>query len=92
VGSAVARRFPEFEFVVHDLMERSESFRDMCEELIIAESVLSRIDSELSLQGAPIKADWQACLERLLAELEAALRAASSKSSRNEEPTMKIPN
>jgi hypothetical protein len=81
VGSAVARRFPEFEFAVHDLMERSEFFRDMCEELIEAESVLSRIDSEPSWQGEAVRADWQACLERLLAELEAELRSASSKSS-----------
>jgi hypothetical protein len=81
VAAAVARHFPEFEFAVHELMERSERFRDMCEELIEVDSVLSRIDSEPSPpQGEPIRADWQACLDRLLAEFEAELRAAGSKS------------
>lgn len=63
VASAVARRFPQFEFAIHELMERRESFRDMGEELLEAEDALSRVDNEPSELRAARTAEWQACIE-----------------------------
>lgn len=74
VASEVARRFPHFEFAAHELMERRESFRDMCEELLEAEMALSNVENEPKDVREARRAEWQACIARSLAELEEELR------------------
>jgi hypothetical protein len=78
VASAIARRFPHFEFAVHDLIDRKESFRDMCEELLEAEVALSNVDQEPPELRAARRAEWQAFIGRSLAELEEVLRTCSA--------------
>jgi hypothetical protein len=74
VASAIARRFPQFEFAVHELMDRNESFRDMSEELLEAEAALSGVDKEAPELREARRAEWRACIERSLSELEDELR------------------
>jgi hypothetical protein len=77
VASAVASRFPQFEFAIHELMDRRESFRDMGEELLEAELALSNVDNEPPDLREARTAEWQACIDRSLAELEEELRKYS---------------
>jgi hypothetical protein len=72
-ASAAVRRFPQFELAIHRLMERDESFRDMCEELAEAESALARVDMvPLALREAR-RAEWQELVDRLVGEVGAAV-------------------
>jgi hypothetical protein len=71
--SAALRRFPQFELAIRRLMARSEAFCDMCEELAEAELALSKVDRvPLALREAR-RAEWQDLIERLVAEVGAAL-------------------
>ena len=74
LASAVARRLPQHEFAIHELMERSECFRDMCEELLAAELALSQVDDVPLHQRVARRSEWQACVERSLREIEAEVR------------------
>ncbi|OWK20641.1 hypothetical protein AJ88_27695 [Mesorhizobium amorphae CCBAU 01583] len=74
LASAVARRLPQHEFAIHELMERRECFRDMCEELLAAEMALSRVADVPLLQREARRSEWQACVERSLGEIEAEVR------------------
>ena len=71
--SAVVRRFPQYEFAIHRLMERDESFRDMCEELAEAELALSRVDMIPPILREARRAEWQELVDRLVAEVGAAV-------------------
>ncbi|TIX44468.1 MAG: hypothetical protein E5V36_09780, partial [Mesorhizobium sp.] len=73
--SAAVRRFPQFELTIHRLMERSEGFLDMCEELAEAELALSRIDKIPPALREPRRAEWQELVERLIGEVGAVLQA-----------------
>ena len=55
-------------------MERSECFRDMCEELLAAELALSQVDDVPLHQRVARRSEWQACVERSLREIEAEVR------------------
>jgi hypothetical protein len=72
--AAALRRFPQYELTIHRLMLRAESFRDMCEELAEAELALERVDQVPSANREERKAEWQALVDRLVAEVEAELR------------------
>jgi hypothetical protein len=72
--SAATRRFPQAEFAIRKLMSRSEVFCDICEELAEAELALARVpEAPAALQEAR-KTEWQELVDRLVAELAAALR------------------
>ncbi|QKC83447.1 hypothetical protein EB232_19145 [Mesorhizobium sp. NZP2077] len=71
--SAAVRRFPRFELAIHRLMDRSESFRDMCEELADAEFALSRVDEVRLELREPRRVEWQELVDRLAGEVEAVL-------------------
>ncbi|CAN7715275.1 hypothetical protein LJR234_006194 [Mesorhizobium amorphae] len=86
--TAATRRFPQFELAIRRLMDRSESFRDMCEELADAEFALSRVDEITpELRGAR-RAEWQELVDRLVGEVGAALlnTDATGKSGSNRRP------
>lgn len=71
--SAALRRYPQFELAIRRLMARSEAFCDMCEELAEAELALSRVDGVPSGVREARRAEWKELIDRLVAEVEAAL-------------------
>lgn len=71
--SAALRRFPQFEFKICWLMARNEAFRDMCDELAEAELALSMIDRVAPALRQARRAEWQELVDRLVAEVGAAL-------------------
>jgi hypothetical protein len=77
--SAAVRRFPRFELAIHRLMDRSESFRDMCEELADAEFALSRVDEVPLELREPRRVEWQELVDRLAGEVEAALNTDTAR-------------
>jgi hypothetical protein len=68
------RRFPQFELAIHRLMDRSVTFREMCEELAEAELALARVDTVPSTLREARRAEWQELVDRLVAEVAAALQ------------------
>jgi len=54
-------------------MDRSESFRDICEELADAEYALSKVDEASPALRAARRAEWQELIDRLVAEVGAAV-------------------
>ena len=72
--SAAIRRFPQSELAIRRLMDRSEAFRDMCEELAEAEVALSKADLVPSALREVRKTEWQDLVDRLVGELGAALQ------------------
>jgi len=73
--SAAVRRFPQFELAIRRLMDRSESFRDMCEELADAELALSKVEELPSALREARRAEWQELVDRLTEEIRAVLNA-----------------
>jgi hypothetical protein len=74
---AAVRRFPNSEFVIRRLASHSETFRDICEELAEAETVLSTVCEEARDIDASRKQEWQELVDRLVAEVAASLRRAT---------------
>ncbi|RNJ45844.1 hypothetical protein B5V01_11190 [Mesorhizobium erdmanii] len=72
--SAAVSRFPQFELAIHRLMDRSESFREICEELAEAELALSRVDNIASALVEARRAEWQKLVDRLVGEVGAAVQ------------------
>jgi hypothetical protein len=73
--AAALRRFPQHELTIHRLIDRAESFRDMCEELADAEMALARVNEAPLAQREERRAEWQALVDRLVGEVETELRA-----------------
>jgi hypothetical protein len=71
---AAVRRLPRYELAIHRLMDRDESFRDMCEELAEAELALSRVDTVSVALREARRAEWQDLVDRLVREVEEALK------------------
>jgi len=71
--AAALRRFPHHELTIYRMMDRAESFRDMCEELADAELALAKVDKAPPAQRKERRSEWQALVDRLLAEMEAEL-------------------
>jgi hypothetical protein len=84
--SAAVRRFPQCELAIHRLMDRSESFRDMCEELAEAELALSRVDQVPTALREARRAEWQELVDRLVGEVGAVLDTDARKSPINPWP------
>lgn len=72
--SAASRRFPHFELAIRRLMDRSEAFRDMCEELAEAEVALSKVETVPLMLREARRAEWQELVDRLVGEVGAALQ------------------
>jgi hypothetical protein len=72
--TAALRRFPDFELAIRRLMDRSEAFRDMCEELAEAEVALSNVDEVLPASREARRVEWQGLVDRLVREVETALQ------------------
>ena len=72
--AAAVRRFPRSELAIHRLMDRCEAFREMCEELAEAELALSRVDMVPPALREARRAEWQELVDRLVAEVGAALQ------------------
>jgi hypothetical protein len=70
---AALRRFPAKARLIEELTERSEDFRDMCEELAEAElALLAAKDAPPGVRAERI-AEWTGWIDRLSEEIEAAL-------------------
>src|SRR4051794_13902993 len=80
--SAAVRRFPQFELTIHRLMDRAESFRDMCEELAEAELALARVEEAPVASRDARRAEWQALVDRLVTEVETELLGCDPYGSR----------
>jgi hypothetical protein len=80
--SAAVRRFPQFELAIHRLMDRSETFRDMCEELAEAELALSRVDQVSPAVREARRAEWRELVDRLVGEVGAVLDTDAAEKSR----------
>jgi hypothetical protein len=72
--SAAVRRFPQCELAIHRLMDRCEAFSEMCEELAEAELALSTVDLVPPALREARRAEWQELVDRLVAEVGAALQ------------------
>ena len=82
VVRTVVRRFPFAEFAIRKHMNRSEAFCDMCEELAEAELALRKV-SELPPEIREARRiEWQELVDRLVAEIAAALREGEAWQSR----------
>ncbi|MDW6021086.1 hypothetical protein SAZ10_04840 [Mesorhizobium sp. BAC0120] len=68
------RRFPELELTIRRMFEADQGFREMCEELVEAETALSRVEQLPEPKRAARKAEWQDLVARLTREIEVALR------------------
>lgn len=72
--SSAVRRYPHAEFTIRRLMSHNEEFRDMCEELAEAEVALLNIPETPPHLREVRRVEWQALVDRLAAEVGAALR------------------
>lgn len=80
--SAATRRFPRAEFAIRNLMNHSEAFRDICEELAVAEAALARVPQTPVALHEARKTEWQELVDRLVSELAAALRERETAQNR----------
>jgi len=71
---AAIRRFPDAEFTIRRLMNTSESFRDMCDELAEAEIALSSVPDTPPEICKARKREWQELVDRLVAEVAVSLQ------------------
>lgn len=72
--AGVQRRFPQHELPIRRLMETSEDFADMCEELLDAERALRAAANAPDATQAARHAEWQDLVDRLVAEIERSIR------------------
>ena len=72
----LGQRFPSEKGLIDELVLRSESFRDLCEDLADAEEALVRTASLPRETGAARRAEYEALIEGLLAEIEAIMGQA----------------
>jgi hypothetical protein len=70
-ATAAVRRFPQFELTIHRLMDRNESFREMCEELAEAELALTKVDLVAPELRETRRNEWQELVDRLIGEVGA---------------------
>ena len=80
---AAIQRFPHSELAIRRLINQSETFRDICEELAEAETVLSKYATATDVDHGARKEEWQALVDRLVAEVAASLRRAKLPDQRN---------
>jgi hypothetical protein len=73
-AAAAVRRFPRFELAIHQLIDRDEGFRDLCEELADAEFALASVDKAPPALREARRAEWQELVDRLVGEVEVAMR------------------
>ena len=72
--SSVLRRFPEREFTIRRMMEKDQTFFDLCEELAVAEDALANVDQYPPAIRSERRAEWQDLVDRLAKELDGALQ------------------
>ena len=82
-----ARRFPQSEFAIRQLLKRSEAFRDMCEELSEAELALANVSNLALALRETRRAEWQELVDRLVNEVGAALSKSEFRKSTDPQPT-----
>ena len=73
--AAATRRFPTFELAIKRLVETDETFLEICDELAEAELALFAVDDAPAPIQSARRAEWQDLIDRLIAELSAALRS-----------------
>jgi hypothetical protein len=70
---AALKRFPHSELAIHRLMNSSETFRDICDELAEAELAMSKVPRTPPELFNTRTLEWQEVVDRLVAEASAAL-------------------
>ncbi len=76
--AAAKRRFPQLELPIRRLIETSDDFREVCEELADAERALVAAASATDAARVGTQAEWQELVDRLVAEVELAIRPLAS--------------
>ena len=76
---AVVKRFPQSELAIHRLMQRSETFREICDELAEAELAMSKVPQTPPELCEARTREWQEVVDRLVAEASSALRESGSR-------------
>ena len=71
---AAMRRFPNDRDEIEALMDRNENFRDMCEELGLAEAALARIDLVSQSCRESRTLECKGWIDRLTMEIAEAIR------------------
>ena len=67
---AAIRRFPNRRSAIEALALQNENFRDMCEELALAELSLATVDQLDARIRNERRLEWLSCIRRLLKEME----------------------
>lgn len=70
---AAARRFPGREQAISKLMDQSDQFAEICEELADAESALANLGDLPQAVQRERNAEWDELITRLVSELDAYL-------------------
>lgn len=73
---AAMRRFPAFSRIIGLLAAEDEGFRELCEELAEAERACARVHRSPSADKGAREAEWMELIERLTAQIAAALPEA----------------
>src|SRR4026209_1518774 len=74
--AAAVRKFPSHAKLIEELMIRSESFRELCEDLAEAERVLAATDQTPAMLRCGRRAECRGWVESLTNEIECTLREA----------------
>lgn len=74
--TAASRRFPAHSAKIRQLIETSENFREMCEDLAFAENAAAAIDQLAPSVRERRRTEYEDLIEELVKEIQDALRAA----------------
>lgn len=72
--AAASRRFPAHSAKIRQLMEASENFREMCEDLAFAENAAAAIDHLAPSVRERRRTEYEDLIEELVKEIQDALR------------------
>jgi len=70
---AVVKHLPQRQLAIHRLMNRSETFREICDELAEAELAMSKVPQTPPELCKARTREWQEVVDRLVAEASTAL-------------------
>lgn len=71
---AATRRLPHFELSIRRLIETDDTFREICEELVDAETALVAASSAPSPLRQARQDEWQGLVDRLVREIDTIVR------------------
>jgi hypothetical protein len=76
---AALKRFPQSELAIHRLMNSSETFREICDELAEAELAMSKVPRTPPELCKARTLEWQEVVDRLVTEASVALHESEAR-------------